>query len=199
MAGAAPLDRDRSESKEMMTEDSQMGLERRGAETRSYKNRKSLRLCVSASKSLIIAILLSVFAAGQQPASAVPAGDAFGSRRSEAQSAREGHRAKLFVDLAHQEMEAADRAFTEGNVELGQKLAADAGSDADEAGKAALESGKRLKDTEIDLRKLQTRTRDIGRSLSFDDRPPMTKIVDRIEAMREAILNRMFGGKKGKP
>jgi hypothetical protein len=156
----------------------------------------SLRHRVSAvSALLLVALCASAFA--QQPPAATA--DAFGPRRSEAQAAREGHRAKLFVDLAHQEMEAADRAFTEGNVELGQKLAADAGNDADEASKAALESGKRLKDTEIDLRKLQTRTRDIGRSLSFDDRPPMTKLVDRIEAMREAILNRMFGGKKGKP
>jgi hypothetical protein len=150
---------------------------------------------------LVILSLLCAFAVGQQPQQPQqPApSDPFALRRAEAQAAREGHRAKLFVDLAHQEMEAADKAFTDGNVDLGQKLAADAGNDADEAGKTALESGKRLKDTEIDLRKLQTRTRDIGRSLAFDDRPPLTKIVERIEALREAILSRMFGGKKGKP
>jgi hypothetical protein len=142
--------------------------------------------------------LLCAVAVTQQPPQPAPS-DPFASRRVEAQAAREGHRAKLFVDLAHQEMEAADRAFTDGNVELGQKLAADAGNDADEAGKTALDSGKRLKDTEIDLRKLQTRTRDIARSLAFDDRPPIAKIVERIEALREAILSRMFGGKKGKP
>ena len=143
----------------------------------------------------VLLLLLCGFAFCQQPPQSA---DPFAARRSEAQSASGGHRAKLFVELAHEELEAADKAFTGGNVQLGQKLAADAGNDADEASKAAIGSGKRLKDTEIDLRKLQTRTRDIGRSLSFEDRPPISKIVDRIETMREAILNRMFGGKKGK-
>lgn len=157
----------------------------------------ALRLCVSASKLLVVAILSCGLASARQE-KAAPA-DPFAPRRTEAQAAHEGHRAKLFVDLARDEMEAADKAFTDGNVELGQKLAANAGSDADEAGKAAVDSGKRLKDTEIDLRKLQFRTRDIGASLSFEDRPPMEKIVQRIEAMREAILNRLFGPrKKGK-
>ena len=183
----------------MTDEKKLLGPRRRDAQTQRDETSKSLRLCVSASTSLVFAALLCAVAFGQQQPPAAPAPDPFGPHRSEAQAAREGHRAKLFVDLAHQELEAADRAFTDGNVELGHKLAADAGNDADEAGKAALDSGKRLKDTEIDLRKLQTRTRDIGRSLSFDDRPPLNKIVDRIEAMREAILNRMFGGKKGKP
>ena len=100
------------------------------------------------------------------------------------------------MDLAHSEMEAADKAFTDGNPDLGHKLAAAAGKDADESGKAAVDSGKRLKDTEIDLRRLQMRTRDIAQSLAFEDRPPIEEIVKRIELMRETILDRMFGGRK---
>ena len=134
----------------------------------------------------------TAFAQQAQPA----ASDPFAAKRTEAQAAHEGHRAKLFVDLAHEEMEASNKAFTDGNVELGHKLASAAAADADESSKAAVESGKRLKDTEIDLRRLQTRTRDIGQSLNFEDRPPIEKIVQRIEVMREAILDRMFGGKK---
>jgi hypothetical protein len=175
------------------------GLRRTDAETQSLAF-NSPRLCASAVKILlIVGMLWSPLTFGQQPPQ--PAlSDQFAPRRAEAEAAREGHRAKLFVELAHAEMEAADKAFTEGNVELGQKLVASAGSDADQAGKAAVDSGKRLKDTEIDLRKLQVRTRDIGRSLAFEDRPPLEKIVQRIEAMREAILERMFSGKKkGKP
>lgn len=168
---------------------------RRGdAETQRNRIKKTLRLWVSASKPWVVAVLLCALVAGAQEKPA-PA-DPFAALRTEAEAAHEGHRAKLFVDLAHDEMEAADKAFTEGNVELGHKLAASAGNDADEAGKAAVDSGKRLKDTEIDLRKLQTRARDIGRSLNFEDRPPLEKIVQRIEAAREAILSRMFGPKK---
>ena len=170
------------------------GLRHKDAETQRDKIKRTLSLCVSASKPLVIVVLLCALASAlqEQPAPADP----FAARRTEAEAAREGHRAKLFVDLAHEELEAADKAFTDGNVDLGQRLAASAATDAEQAGKTAVDSGKRLKDTEIDLRRLQMRTRDIGRSLNFEDRPPMEKIVQRIEALREAILDRMFGPKK---
>ena len=122
--------------------------------------------------------------------------DPFAGKRAEAQASHDSHRAKLFVELAHAEMEAADKAFTEGYVDLGQKLAADSAADADQASKTAVDSGKRLKDTELDLAKLERRTRDIGKSLNFDDRPPIEKIVQRIQQMRQALLDRMFK-KKG--
>ncbi len=175
-----------------------LGLRRRNAKTQGFAF-ISPRLMVSALKAFGVVFLVCALAAGQQQSPAPPVPDAFATRRATAEAAHEGHRAKLFVELAHDEMEAADKAFTNGNADLGQALAANAGNDAEEGGKAALDSGKRLKDTEIELRKLQFRTRDISRSLSFDDRPPVNKIVDRIEAMREAILTRMFGPrKKGK-
>ena len=148
-----------------------------------------LRVCAVSALLLISFCALAQQQPVQQP-------DPFAARRTEAGTANGGHRAKLFVDLAHAEMEAADKAFTDGNVELGHKLATAAAGDADESSKAAVDSGKRLKDSEIDLRRLQMRTRDIGQSLNFEDRPPIEKIVQRIELMREAILDRMFGGKK---
>lgn len=174
------------------------GLRRRGAETQSFDSH-SPRFRASAVTVLAMVILGASLALAQQTPAA-PAADPFAARRGEAEAARDGHRAKLFAELAHEEMEAADKAFIDGNVDLGHRLAAEAGNDADQASKAALDSGKRLKDTEIELRKLQFRTRDIGQSLNFEDRPPLDKIVRRIEAMREAILDRMFAGKKkGKP
>ncbi len=168
----------------------------KGVETEKNRIPGTLRLCLSALTLLVVAAMLSGFAAAQQPQPPAQTTDPFAGRRVEAEGAREGHRAKLFVELARDEMEAADKAFTAGNVDEGHKLADAAGDDAGHAGDAAVESGKRLKDTEIELRKLQTRARDIGRSLSFEDRPPLEKVVQRIEALRETILDRMFGPKK---
>jgi hypothetical protein len=151
------------------------------------------------TRALFALALSSVVLAQQQPQQPAPS-DPFSPRRAEAEAAHEGHRAKLFVDLAREEMEAANHAFTDGNVDAGQKLVADVGKDADTATQAAVESGKRLKDTELDLGKLERRTRDIGRSLNFEDRPALEKLVQRIQDMRQALLDRMFGGKKkGKP
>ena len=58
---------------------------------------------------------------------------------------------------------------------------------------AAKSSGKRLKQTEIELRKLEKRMQDIAESLNLDDRPPVLKSVDEIEQMRAGLLAAMFG------
>ncbi len=58
---------------------------------------------------------------------------------------------------------------------------------------AAKSSGKRLKQTEIELRKLEKRMKDIAESLNLDDRPPVLKSVDEIEQLRAGLLAAMFG------
>jgi hypothetical protein len=52
-----------------------------------------------------------------------------------------------------------------------------------------------LKQTEIDLRKLEHRMRDIGQSLSIDDRPPVEKAVQELEQVRADLLAKMWGEK----
>jgi hypothetical protein len=148
------------------------------------------------SKAPIYALILLFAAAagGQTPNPADP----FVQRRTAAEAATGGHRAKMLVELARDEMEAANQAFTDGDADKGQKLAAAAAQDAEHSSEASAGSGKRLKETEIDLRKLQTRTRDIARSLALDDRPVLEKIVTQIEQFRQALLDRMFGDNKKK-
>lgn len=63
------------------------------------------------------------------------------------------------------------------------------------AADAATTSNKRIKQTEIDLRKLEHRVRDIEASLSVDDRPPMEKAVQELEQVRADLLAKMFGEK----
>jgi hypothetical protein len=125
-------------------------------------------------------------------------GTDFTARRAEAERASGGSRAKLFVDLAHDEMEAANQAFTAGDVEKGHKIAAESLADAQRGAEAAATSGKRLKETEIGLRKLELRTRDIARSLAFEDRPEVEKIGPQLEQLRQTLLDRLFSDKKKK-
>ncbi len=61
------------------------------------------------------------------------------------------------------------------------------------AADAASTSGKHLKQTEIELRKLRKRMHDIAETLAVDDRPPLQKAVDDIEQIRSDLLARMFG------
>jgi hypothetical protein len=62
---------------------------------------------------------------------------------------------------------------------------------------AAARSGKKLKDTEIALRKMAEKFRDVKHNLPFDDQAPVQDAIDRLEKMRTDLLSAMFG-KKGK-
>jgi len=66
------------------------------------------------------------------------------------------------------------------------------------ASDAASQIGKKLKDTEIALRKMAQKLRDLKRGLPYEDQGPVQAAADRLEQMRTELLSRMFG-KKGKP
>jgi hypothetical protein len=119
--------------------------------------------------------------------------------KQKAEAARGGDRAKLFLELAEQEMEAANHYFTDGNVEKAHDKVKESIADAEKAAEAALTSGKRLKQTEIELRKLQKRTEDIRHSLNFEDRPALETVEKRLEELRRSLLHKMFGDSKTRP
>ena len=51
---------------------------------------------------------------------------------------------------------------------------------------------KRLKDVEIDVRKMADKLRDIKRTLAFEDQPPVEQAIDRLEDIRTTLLKEMF-------
>jgi len=53
-----------------------------------------------------------------------------------------------------------------------------------------------LKDTEIALRKMSQRLRDLKRGLPYEDQGPVQGAADRLEQMRTELLGRMFGKKE---
>jgi hypothetical protein len=58
---------------------------------------------------------------------------------------------------------------------------------------AASKSGKKLKPTEIAVRKMAHKLRDMKRTLSFEDQAPVQDAIDRLEHVRTDLLTRMFG------
>ena len=121
--------------------------------------------------------------------------------KTRADNAHGGDEAKLSIEYAHAELEHANDLFTQGNVDQAQSAVSSVMEYVRKATSAAKSSGKRLKQTEIELRKLEKRMKDIGASLNFDDRPAVMKSVDEIEQVRAGLLAAMFGEKaepKGK-
>jgi len=110
-----------------------------------------------------------------------------------AESARVQDQPALYTEAAERQLAAADKFFNEGNVEQGQSAVKDVVAYSDKAGDAANKSGKQLKRTEIALRKMAAKLRDIKRGLAFEDQAPLQEASDHLEELRTNLLKRMFG------
>lgn len=113
--------------------------------------------------------------------------------KAKADNAHGADEAKWSIEYAHAELEHANDLFTEGDVEKAQAAVNSVMEYVRKGTIAAKSSGKRLKQTEIELRKLEKRMKDIAESLNLDDRPPVFKSVDEIEQLRVGLLTAMFG------
>jgi hypothetical protein len=112
------------------------------------------------------------------------------------EAARVEDRPALCTEIAERQLKSADELYTAGKVEEAQAALKDVVSYSEKAHDAAIQSGKKLKNTEIDFRKMAAKLRDIKRSLNFDDQPPVQDAADRLEGLRTDLLSHMFG--KGK-
>lgn len=103
----------------------------------------------------------------------------------------------LYLQIARQQAESADKFYMDGNAEAGNAALNDVVTYSGKASEAATRTGKKLKDTEIALRKMAEKFRDVKHNLPFDDQTPVQQAIDRLETMRTDLLSAMFG-KKGK-
>lgn len=112
--------------------------------------------------------------------------------KQQAESAREGKQVELLLKIAQMQLQATDAAYTAGNTDQAQQNLRDVVSYASRAAQVAIDTGKKMKQAEINVRKISARLQDIARSLSFDDRAPVNTAVDTLEKSRTDLLARMF-------
>jgi hypothetical protein len=115
---------------------------------------------------------------------------------SRADSARVEDRPALCVEVAERQLKSADELYTAGKPDEARTAVKEVVGYSEKAHDAAIESGKKVKNTEIAFRKMAAKLRDIKRSLNFDDQAPVQAAVDRLESLRTELLSHMFG--KGK-
>jgi len=113
-----------------------------------------------------------------------------------AESAPMGERPALYVEIAERQLKAADDLYNTGKVDDARAAIKDVVTCSEKAHDAAVQSGKRLKPTEITERKMSLRLRDLKRTLNFDDQPPVQAAADRLQSLADDLLSHMFG--KGK-
>jgi len=147
---------------------------------------------------LAIVLLPAVlFAQAQHPVVTPEALKADADRAKATAEATNGEAcAEVCLDAARKLTELSNQNFTDGQVEPAQAAMKDAGKYAEKAGHAAIDTHKHQKQTEIGLRRLTKRMKDIVQTLNFEDRPPVEQIIKSIEAVRSDLLLNMFGNPK---
>jgi hypothetical protein len=113
-----------------------------------------------------------------------------------ADAARLEDRPALYIEISERQLKSADQLYTAGKIDDAQAAVKDVVTYSEKAHDTAIQSGKRLKNTEIDFRKMAAKLRDIKRNLNFDDQAPVQGAADRLENLRTDLLSHMFG--KGK-
>ncbi len=138
-------------------------------------------------RKLMIVIMLC----GMAVAAAAKKPETIDELKARAEAAEKGKKAELYAKLAAMQAEAANTAYN-SNADQARKMIQDCAASAEQASEASLDSGKRQKKTEIDLRQLYKRLDDIAKTWNFDDRAPVKDAMQRVEAARSKLLDRMF-------
>jgi hypothetical protein len=113
-------------------------------------------------------------------------------------AARGDEKIKICLEIAEQQVEAANKNFNDGDVEAAHAAVDEVAVYAEKARDASIASGRRLKDCEISARKMSRRLSDIKRTVAFEDQPVIEKAVRRLEDVRTDLLAQMFSKDKKK-
>jgi len=143
---------------------------------------------------LVVSIIVFALAA----VAAVTAEKSIEELKKELSSADLNKQHKLYAELARQQVEVANDLYTAGDVAQAEAAVNEVVAYAEKAREIGLKSGKKLKKTEITLRKASRRLADVGRTLSVEYRPHVEAAVARLDDVRSELLEKMFGLKKSK-
>src|SRR5215510_679281 len=143
------------------------------------------------TRTLILTLMVAV-AVGW----AVPDKSSVDDLKARLANARPEDRPNLCLQIAERQVAEADKLYTDGKVEEGQAAVQDVVTYSQQAGEAVRQTGRRVKNTEIALRKMARRLTDIKHTLPHDDQPPVQSAIDTLEKIRTDLLNSMFGKKE---
>lgn len=113
-------------------------------------------------------------------------------------AARPEDQISLGIQIARKQLDAIAEATKINNSDGLHSALADLLNYAGKASNTSMQTNKKVKDTEIALRKIAEKLRDLKRSADFEEQAPLEDASDRVETMRTQLLSRMFGKKESK-
>lgn len=120
------------------------------------------------------------------------------SLKARAEAAKPKDQDRLFAEMARREVEEANTFYIAGQIDKAQASLQEVVAYAEKAQQAAQKSGKKLKETEIILRKATRRLETLRGTFALEDRPPVQAAIDRLEEIRKSLLDQMFSKPKPK-
>jgi hypothetical protein len=112
--------------------------------------------------------------------------------KARAEKANRKDQVELYTKIAERQLEALDQAYDGGAVQQAREALSDVVNYGVKAAHASSETGKRMKQTEIAMRKMSLRLEAIRKTLDIDERAPVGEAVQKLEAARTDLLHRMF-------
>jgi hypothetical protein len=143
-------------------------------------------------RSLVMGIFVFALAAGTIAAR----DESVDELKSRAEIAAPQDQPKLCVQIAELQLRNADTLYRNGDVEKARAAVDDIVTYSQKASASATETKKHLKNVEIAVRKMAERLRDIKRTLSFEDQPPVEHAIQELEKIRTSLLQQMFSKEK---
>ena len=115
---------------------------------------------------------------------------------SRANSAPPAQQPDLFLEVADRQVKAAADSYSANKPEDGRVALNQTVDYADKAHALVLKSGEKLPHTEIKIRRMAARLRDLKQNVDADGQAVVQGAVDKLEAFRTDLLKGMFGAKK---
>jgi hypothetical protein len=104
--------------------------------------------------------------------------------------------AKLCAEVAERLVGVADKQFTDGESVKGHATVQEILEYATRARHLAIKTRKKMKETEIHLRRCRYALENMRRTLAAEDRPPVQAVEKKLEQFGEDILEAMFAPPK---
>jgi hypothetical protein len=107
-------------------------------------------------------------------------------------TATAGERPRLCLEIAERQLTSADKFYADGDTEKGQAALSDVALFCETARDNSIQSGKRLKQTEISVRLMARKLTDLKHRVTHDEQTAVQGTIDRLQKVRDDLLAAMF-------
>lgn len=116
--------------------------------------------------------------------------------KAEAEHADAGQQGRLYAEIAVKLVAVADQQFTDSQSVKGHETVQEILQYATKAHDLAIQTRKKMKETEKDLRLCHRNLENMKRTLAAEDRPKVEEVEKQVEKLTEEVLESMFAPPK---